>query len=79
VIDKEVERVSQEFERVSAHLASLKAHRNSIAPISSLPTELLVEIFLRLSDLPCKIITKVCRHWHAISSATPALWTRVEL
>ncbi|KAJ7195101.1 hypothetical protein GGX14DRAFT_475377 [Mycena pura] len=69
----------EDFERVFAHLASLKAHRNSIAPIFRLPTELLVEISLRLSDLPCKTITKVCRHWHAISSATPALWTRVEL
>ncbi|KAJ7195903.1 hypothetical protein GGX14DRAFT_298864, partial [Mycena pura] len=24
-------------------------------------------------------IMNVCRHWHVISSATPALWTRIEL
>ncbi|KAJ7195898.1 hypothetical protein GGX14DRAFT_199222 [Mycena pura] len=71
--------LDEEIERVSARLASLKAHRNSIAPISRLPTELLVDIFLRLPDLPCKIIMNVCHHWHAISSATPALWTRIEL
>ncbi|KAJ7195902.1 hypothetical protein GGX14DRAFT_474205 [Mycena pura] len=71
--------IDEGIERLSAGLAVLKAYRNSIAPISRLPTELLVEIFLRLPDLPCKIIMNVCRHWHAISSATPALWTRVEL
>ncbi|KAJ7195904.1 hypothetical protein GGX14DRAFT_674116 [Mycena pura] len=70
--------IDEEIAQITARLASLKAYKNSIAPISRLPTELLVEIFLRLPDLPCKIMN-VCRHWHAISSATPALWTRIEL
>jgi hypothetical protein len=64
----------------------LKTCRNTLAPISRLPTEILSKIFIslahhfyfhddddkELSWIP--IVTAVCGHWRAIALECPSLW-----
>ncbi|KDQ51901.1 hypothetical protein JAAARDRAFT_62254 [Jaapia argillacea MUCL 33604] len=64
----------------------LRAYRNSLAPISRLPPELLTKIFA-LDGLgweagraqPCRNlwlrVTHVCRRWRVIALSSPTLWT----
>ncbi|TFK60886.1 hypothetical protein BDN72DRAFT_751234, partial [Pluteus cervinus] len=68
-------------------LCSLRTLRNSLAPVSQIPTELLSKIFVHSQDcgdisivgeidLTTRLpISWVCRHWREIALATPALWT----
>ncbi|KAJ7202646.1 hypothetical protein GGX14DRAFT_463123 [Mycena pura] len=67
-------------------IAALKAKRNSLAPISSLPNELLSRILTiyavesdSLFDLKWTKIMYVCRHWHALALAAQPLWAFISL
>ncbi|KAJ7083278.1 hypothetical protein C8R43DRAFT_965395 [Mycena crocata] len=65
-----------------AKIAVLKAKRNSLAPICSLPTELLRQIFTIYAletDDPFSLkwtsqIMYVCHHWRNLAMATQPLW-----
>ena len=72
--------------RVLERLAVLRCPRNSVAPISQLPNEILIHIFffLRLDtrhgrheDWSRLTITHVCRLWREVALCCPHLWSEV--
>ncbi|KAJ6460868.1 hypothetical protein DFH09DRAFT_1229502 [Mycena vulgaris] len=67
-------------------ISMLKAKRNSLAPICSLPNELLSRILTiyaveskTLSNLKWTKIMLVCHHWHDLALAAHSLWAFIEL
>ncbi|KAF5325339.1 hypothetical protein D9619_010087 [Psilocybe cf. subviscida] len=72
--------IDEEVSNYEQRIRELKTRRNAYADISTLPQELLVDIFLLvqvgsfLKD--CHRITHVCRHWRHTAISTPILWTR---
>ncbi|KAF7303503.1 UPF0538 protein C2C4.04c [Mycena indigotica] len=56
----------------------LKAERNAIAPIHSLPNELLADIFYHVHSPPLTSLIIVCRRWHKIAQHTPRLYDHLE-
>ncbi|KAJ7260353.1 hypothetical protein B0H12DRAFT_381037 [Mycena haematopus] len=68
-----------------AQIAWLKAKRNAMAPISTLPNELMTRIFTifavesdALFNLKWTKIIYVCRHWHALAQAAHPLWSFID-
>ncbi|KAJ7260329.1 hypothetical protein B0H12DRAFT_380476 [Mycena haematopus] len=68
-----------------AQIALLKAKRNAMAPISTLPNELMTRIFTifavdsdALFNLKWTKIIYVCRHWHALAQAAYSLWSFID-
>jgi len=82
-----VSTIDKEIDAARWLVQSLLACRNSLAPISTLPPELLARIFrfLTLEDLgrfgvPVKFwfkATHVCRHWRQVALDDSSLWARV--
>ncbi|TFK60881.1 hypothetical protein BDN72DRAFT_778848, partial [Pluteus cervinus] len=81
-------KLDAEIVQLEARLSALKTIRNSLAPISKIPTELLSRIFRNcpkdstfpFSDENLDVNTRffvswVCRHWRSTALATPSLWT----
>lgn len=71
--------------QLTREMASLRQMQNLTAPINSLQTEILVEIFTYLVDykagdtehlLP---VTHVCSLWRAVALSAPMLWTTVSI
>ncbi|KIO32519.1 hypothetical protein M407DRAFT_18572 [Tulasnella calospora MUT 4182] len=66
------------------HVAHLKRHRNTLAPIHKLPTELLSCILLLSIDRrsynlsALQKLGRVCKAWHKIVGNTPDFWTRID-
>ncbi|KAJ7766114.1 hypothetical protein B0H16DRAFT_1523103 [Mycena metata] len=64
-------------------LALLKRERNTLAPLSTLPNELLVKIFhfyvlATAADFRAKgTVISVCRHWCQVFRAAPTLWSHI--
>ncbi|KAJ7269232.1 hypothetical protein C8J57DRAFT_1037595, partial [Mycena rebaudengoi] len=66
-------------------IALLKAKRNSIAPIFSLPPEVLVQVFSEVSEgqpltgffVPLTKLMLVCQHWYNVILFGPALWSNI--
>ncbi|KAH7923980.1 hypothetical protein BV22DRAFT_1035737 [Leucogyrophana mollusca] len=65
---------------------TLRVRRNSLAPISSLPPELLAAIFVECVNSyhsqPTSFhmwirVAHVCRHWRDVALACPALWNHL--
>ncbi len=70
-------------EEYKKHISTLLAIHNAIAPINSLPTEILQEIFAYVPSVSkwCNAIwmlslASICRRWHSILLATPEYWVR---
>ncbi|TFK63597.1 hypothetical protein BDN72DRAFT_963813 [Pluteus cervinus] len=79
--------IDKEITQLQERLCSLRTFRNSLPPISKIPTEILSKIFSE-SQEPIKssfldevdlrsrfCISWVCRHWRRTALATPNLWT----
>ncbi|KAF8148529.1 hypothetical protein K438DRAFT_1866880 [Mycena galopus ATCC 62051] len=69
-----------------AQIAFLKAKRNAMAPISTLPNELMTRTFTlyavesdALFNLKWTMLIYVCRHWHALAQAAHRLWGFIDL
>lgn len=74
--------IKDEIKFLSERITLLKAEYNSISLTSILPNEVLVEIFSGVPDpeyLPRDFqgLMLVCRHWHDVLLAAPALWSNV--
>ena len=76
------------LKQITLRLADLKRFRNMAAFVNRLPTELLVEIFLNLVNLPWPrrrhtanlvTATHVCSHWRRVAVGAARLWTAVPL
>lgn len=69
---------------IDEHIRALNQRRNVLVPISRLPTELLANIFVLVSDedkglskcLPS--VRHVCRSWKTISLNHVLLWTHID-
>ena len=82
-----VSAIDQEIDAARWLVQSLLSRRSSLAPISTLPPELLARIFrfLNLEDqarfgVPVKFwfkATHVCRHWRQVALDDSSLWARV--
>ncbi|KAJ7773924.1 hypothetical protein B0H16DRAFT_1510420 [Mycena metata] len=80
--------IDNELAELSRKVALLKAERNSLAPIATLPNELLVRILaaftagtavsMRQPSTLAKLMF-VCRHWANIIAAFPTLWDEITL
>ncbi|KAJ7764940.1 hypothetical protein B0H16DRAFT_1310474, partial [Mycena metata] len=63
----------------------LKAKRNSMAPICTLPNELMTRILttyaidLNIFELKWAKIMYVCRHWYELALAAQSLWGFIDL
>ncbi|KAJ7141713.1 hypothetical protein C8R43DRAFT_587161 [Mycena crocata] len=82
----EMASLETEIEWHYAQIALLKAKRNSLAPICSLPNELLCRIFIiyavesdTLFNLKWTQIMYVCHRWHDLAMATQPLWAAVQI
>ncbi|KAL1727541.1 hypothetical protein EV714DRAFT_216916 [Schizophyllum commune] len=79
------DQLDEQIASINNQLSALKSHRNSLAGISSIPDEVLGDIFLlhaRDTHTLCNArwarLMLVCRHWRAVGMATTALWSSIE-
>lgn len=82
--------IQAKLEENSAHVrGSLLAHQALISPSRRIPPEVLGEVFYHcLSKTPYitprdieapMVLTRVCRHWHAVAMSTPRLWSSLSI
>lgn len=75
--------LDKEIADLTARIRLLNTQRNELAPVSQLPDEILLHIFLIVQDLygsysyKWGIITHISRHWRHVAVGSPALWTRL--
>ncbi|KAJ7773892.1 hypothetical protein B0H16DRAFT_114131 [Mycena metata] len=78
--------IDAQLAELSRQVALLKSERNSLAPISALPNELLVRILAAFtagtrnhmrSPSSLARLMLVCRHWSNIIGAFPSLWDEI--
>ncbi|KAF8259748.1 hypothetical protein EI94DRAFT_1614380, partial [Lactarius quietus] len=79
--------IDAEIKSLEESIHALKHRRNALAPISSLPTEIMASIFFLLR-LPARYeepdirdalcVTHVCHRWREISLDSPLFWSRVD-
>lgn len=84
VIRREVELRRATVHGLYEEIAELQSIHNLVAPINSLPPELLNMIFSCVEDASTEntdliSVTHVCRHWRDIALHAPILWTRIAL
>jgi hypothetical protein len=83
--------MNQEQHRVQLdeRIVALLRKRNSLAPIASLPTEVLAEVFDVLRDMVydtcksevpilCRVLTHTCQAWRSVATQYPRLWSVVD-
>ncbi|KAG8790477.1 hypothetical protein FRC12_011800 [Ceratobasidium sp. 428] len=87
-IDSELESLVEEEDILCGARVSLAAARNrffTLAPVNTLPPEILSKIFLHSKGLRCVCderrfqIAGVCTYWRQIATNTPDLWTHVDI
>ncbi|KAJ7684117.1 hypothetical protein DFH06DRAFT_1026916, partial [Mycena polygramma] len=84
-LQQQMDSIDAEIAWHYAQIAMLKAKRNAIAPISTLPNELLSRIITRyavdsdeLANLKWTKIMKVCWRWHHLGLAAQSLWAFIK-
>jgi hypothetical protein len=82
--------IDAEIKSLEDSIRALKHRRNALAPISSLPTEVIAAIFsiLRLFDAPLACggrdhlawlrVAHVCHQWREIALNTPRFWSHID-
>ncbi|KAJ6461057.1 hypothetical protein C8R45DRAFT_941532 [Mycena sanguinolenta] len=77
--------IDEEIVWHNTQIDSLKAKRNAMAPISGLPNELMTRVITifavdsnALFNLKWTEISRVCRHWRALSLAAHWLWVYID-
>jgi hypothetical protein len=71
-------------EALAESMRVLRSRRNSLAPISRIPPEILATIFGHIVENKtsrkyqkrpaCLIVTHICRHWREVALECPSLW-----
>ncbi|KAJ7266162.1 hypothetical protein C8J57DRAFT_1619487 [Mycena rebaudengoi] len=77
--------IDDELTSLYERIALLKAKHNSIAPIFSLPSEVLVQVFSEVSEgqpltgffVPLTKLMLVCQHWYDVILFASALWSNI--
>ena len=76
--------IDKEIQKHEEAIRSLRGQRNTLAPVSRLPPELLSRIFLHardMSDGTEKVLppaSHACRAWRALALACGLLWTQID-
>jgi hypothetical protein len=82
--------IDADIKLLEESIRELKRRRNALAPISSLPTEVITVIFsiLRLSDAPLAggkrdhlawlRVTHICHQWREIALNNPLFWNHID-
>ena len=82
--------IDAEIKSLEESIRALRYRRNAVAPISSLPTEVIAVIFSisRLFNAPLSggkqdhlawlRVTHVCRHWREIALNNPLFWSHID-
>ena len=76
--------INRDVEKHLAALHALKQQLNRLAPISSLPPEIMTNIFSFVRDVSLQPlhwikVTHVCAYWRNVAIHAPALWCRPPL
>ncbi|TFK63593.1 hypothetical protein BDN72DRAFT_847461 [Pluteus cervinus] len=82
------EKIDQEVLQLKERISVLNTFRNTLAPVSGLPTEVLSEIFLHLlkdtsifeigwNPVDPVTVTRVCRRWRHTALTIPQLWATI--
>ena len=90
----QLQAIDVEIKTLEESIRALKSRRNALAPVSSLPTEVLNTIFTLLHGpiassppthlrekpdcLPWIRVTHVCHHWREIALNQPLFWRHVD-
>ena len=73
-----IDRINAETKTLEECLLALR-RRNALAPISSLPTEVIADIFYLLREQPPVLpVAHVCHRWREIALAHPLFWSRLD-
>jgi hypothetical protein len=74
--------IDAEIKSLEESLLSLRHRRNALAPISSLPTEIIAAIFYLLREQPdfnlALPVAHVCHRWREIALAHPLFWSHLD-
>ena len=74
--------IDAEIKSLEESLRALKKRRNTLSPISSLPTEVIAAIFYLLREQPdinlALPVTHVCHRWREIALAHPLFWSHLD-
>jgi hypothetical protein len=75
--------IDVEINSLEESLRALRYRRNALAPISSLPTEVIAAIFYLLREQPdiyrALPVAHVCHRWREIALAHPLFWSHLDL
>ncbi|TFK65326.1 hypothetical protein BDN72DRAFT_203957 [Pluteus cervinus] len=85
-IDAKRAKLDEEILAVQLHLSDLRSQRNVLAPISSLPADVLVHIFRSTNDGPIStsnsynafLVSWICRLWRKIATRNQSLWSYID-
>ncbi|KAL1947442.1 hypothetical protein VTO73DRAFT_14403 [Trametes versicolor] len=75
-ITQEIERRLAAILNMRKEISQLRSIHNLVAPVNSLPPELLIMIFSLAGD-DLVSVTHVCQHWRDVALHAPGLWTHV--
>ncbi|KAH9926182.1 uncharacterized protein B0H18DRAFT_954837 [Fomitopsis serialis] len=85
-VDSKLNELTDERYHISRRICTLKRLRNSVALVHRLPPEMLIEIFLLVTEdksqlehehKPVLDMTHVCAHWRTVALAASRLWTHI--
>ncbi|TFK65164.1 hypothetical protein BDN72DRAFT_845873 [Pluteus cervinus] len=74
-------KIDEEILSIEQHLRDLRALRNSLLPISTLPHEVLCQIFQiasKTSAITIHRLTWVCYYWREVALGSPSLWVDID-
>lgn len=82
--------IDREIRRLNSQICSLKSRRNSLCPVSRLPSEVLSEVFLVFAeqlqaqerfkvDFKWITVAHVCRLWRDIALQHGRLWGKIDM
>jgi hypothetical protein len=74
--------IDAEIKSLEESLRALRQRRNTLSPISTLPTEVIAAIFYLLREQPdiylALPVAHVCRRWREIALAHPLFWSHLD-
>ncbi|TFK68655.1 hypothetical protein BDN72DRAFT_663036 [Pluteus cervinus] len=83
--DDAIHKIDMEIAHLECQIRALRELRNSVLPISRVPTEILLEVFLRCHELDYGrsksrlVLSWVSRHWRYLVLGHPALWSSIDI
>ncbi|KAL4264321.1 F-box domain-containing protein [Pleurotus pulmonarius] len=81
---KAIRAIDHQLSQLDHSARTLRSRRNALAPISTLPPEILSMVFMYMEaasnhSLAWIKVSHVCQHWRAVALDSPRLWTNIVL